>query len=268
MNSKVWMVIIFIGVGAVGAMGMIARFAINSNPKLQKTIQFKQDLAHAFEARGVREVSVRRLSGHGAYQLTLIAELPQTDEELERLDADVADFFIREYEDRSSRFLKISYAPVRSAWGIRFAHAEPTREKDVELAELRRKQVKAKRQRQLLTDLAALAELRVASLTFEGTEELKLDLQLAVEEDDLTRLLVIAKSAERKSRTQLRGFYSKLLVRVFAPKELSGEDTDSGPGGEERSEDAVEKLPTEAGEMGETELLLSVRFDRRGVRLR
>ena len=59
------------GVGSLGLLGLMTKFAIDSSPDLQAMIRFKAALARDFQTRGVEEVSLRREQRPRGFRLFL-----------------------------------------------------------------------------------------------------------------------------------------------------------------------------------------------------
>ena len=84
MGAKVWLLIVVLGIASICAFGFMAKFMVESNPRLLKLGNMKQALAEDFSSQGLEEVSVRALPGRRGYEVRLSVPRSQV--------ADVASF--------------------------------------------------------------------------------------------------------------------------------------------------------------------------------
>ena len=86
MGSKQWIVILAFGLVGLCSMGLLTKFAVDSNPQLKKLVQIKAALASDLRPRGVEEVSLRRMPGSG-FQIRLVCEPEAGGDDLDLLAA-------------------------------------------------------------------------------------------------------------------------------------------------------------------------------------
>jgi hypothetical protein len=159
MGAKAWLLILGIGMATVVVMGMMTKFVVDSSPDLQDVIRFKTAFADTFGARGMEEVSVRRLGEKNGYELLVTGTFPASDGEGETLDREVAEHFLKSFgARRKPQHLKISY--LRRA-GFGCGKEEPYREKEVSLVRLRAEVEERERRAALGEDLRRLPGCRL-----------------------------------------------------------------------------------------------------------
>lgn len=123
MSSRGSVIILATGVGGLFAFGFLTKLVIDSRPDLQNIIRFKAALAQDFGEKGICEVQLRKEQRQSyRLSLTLSAERSasekesgfkegglEKDEALARLDGEIAEYFLKNFPERSARVLRISY---------------------------------------------------------------------------------------------------------------------------------------------------------------
>ncbi len=213
-SSKTLIIIVVFGLGALVLLGMSMQFVVKSSPGLQETIRFKQCLAQDFSTRGIQEVALRTLEGGSGHHLLLTGTIPESELDRARLDAEVADYFVRTHGDKRAELLRISYHLPRS-WGCSSALAEPHRVEEIRLSPIRRRIARVEKEKVLTVQLE---QLGCRLLSCEVFEESTLEMRVKVAVTDPVEVGNLARRIERDTRGRLRGFYSTLrLLLVGEP---------------------------------------------------
>ena len=244
MSNRTWIVIAVIGIGSVVALGMTMGYVVESSPGLKLAIKFKQSLARDFSTRGIEEVTLRTMPEKLGFHLLLTATLPDDDAERDRLDRDVAEYFVREHGDKRARVLKISYSRPPS-WGCRSAMAEPRRVKEFPLKPIRQRVARAQKEIELATFLEERLGCRlVACESEDGELRVRVDV---VRADRATSTSALVKRVEMSIRGRLRGHYSTLHLTVLG---VGKEDTDGGGTRDRSAGESPSRHPPKDGDAG------------------
>lgn len=108
MRSKAWFGILITGIVGLLALGYLAEMALESSPELQRIVQFKTAFAQDFESRGVETVQLRKAAGGSSYHLLLARRWDGNDpRDLERLEAEIARYFVERFPEADVRALQI-----------------------------------------------------------------------------------------------------------------------------------------------------------------
>ncbi len=210
MNSRSWLLIVIIGVLSVCAFGIMAKVAVESNPNLQRLVEFKTAVAETFAAHGVSEASVRRLADRREYEIVLQCQDAEI-AELAEVDRDVADYFVRNYHDANGTKLKIKYVP-KPQWGCGSSASRPLRQAEVELYPLRLAVRREQRIEKLQTVIDRQPKMSFRSVLW-NQRDVTLEVQvLGGGEKEPEK---VSRWVESQARTQLRGFYKQLRVRLW-----------------------------------------------------
>jgi hypothetical protein len=145
--------IVVIGILGLALLGFMTKFAIESNADLRDVIRFKTAFAEDFESSGIEEVSLRRYPNGFRMTLTRSADSsPSSPGERQdaALDERIAEYFVREFPDRSIRVLNLKHVSPGS-FGCRAG--EILREQEIALEGIRQAVALQERRQRMLTSL-------------------------------------------------------------------------------------------------------------------
>ena len=111
MNSRFLIIILVMGIVGMAAMGMITKFAFESNKELQKVARFKQELLDQFGEQGISEVSYRRLPKRQGAVLRMVGD-PSKIGEAETLHREIAEYYAKNFWGSGPQ-LKLVYVPPK-----------------------------------------------------------------------------------------------------------------------------------------------------------
>jgi hypothetical protein len=134
MRSRPWIAILAIGIVALLVLGFLTKLAVEASPQLQNVIRFKTAFAKDFNDERVEEVSLRKSSRGGGYQLILRSRRDAPLPESQDLDQRIAEYFVEKFPDKDARRLEISYEWVGS---MGCEGGAPYRSKEVALLSVR-----------------------------------------------------------------------------------------------------------------------------------
>ncbi len=229
MNPRSLIVIVLMGVGALGSLGMIAGYALESDPELKDSVRFRADAAKEFAPRGVTIVALRRLPAPArGYELRVSLEADDASSRPEdasaregTLAADLAEFLVRRHPDRHAKTLRVTVVPPASSWGWGESASEERVLDNVELQPIRWRVLFETRQRGFRADVAA--QLAAEAVRVEESERrLEVDVRLSDEGASRDEQVSLSDRIEKLARARLTGFYDSLAVRI-----LAGGDGDS-----------------------------------------
>jgi hypothetical protein len=151
------------GVGGLVSFGLLTKLVIDQSPDLKKIILFKTALARDFAERGISEIQLRK-EQRQVYRLSLASDRSMSEEELVRFDGELAEYFLKNFPEKSAQILRISYLSAGS--GCRAATER--RAKEVSLNALRRGLLQPSQRAHLEERLRADLSCRLVSLERHG----------------------------------------------------------------------------------------------------
>jgi hypothetical protein len=223
MRSRFLVVVILIGVGAMAALGMVTKLALDSNKDLQGVTKFKAMFLEAFAAEGIEEISYRRLQGNGGVVLQLVAR-PERLSSADDIHRRIAEYFVKEFS-RQPGTLKLSYQ-TPSSFGC--GGAETFLDREFRVREVQAQAEERQRRSELEKKVASRPGFQLVAIDKDG-ERLRVDVECPACSKDSAgledQLAGLAKDIAAHYRLPAR---SRLEVRLFAaivvPAPLPGQE--------------------------------------------
>jgi len=150
------------GILGMVALGLLTKFAFDSDKGLQAVSRFKVEMLENFRSRGLEEVSYRRIRPDGGSKglvLKMIAE-PESIAANDPLHAAIAEFYLEKFPS-ATHSLKLTYQP-RARWGC--SAQVPFLEKEFSIAELRAEIQARKNREQLVNTLRSKHGLELVAV--------------------------------------------------------------------------------------------------------
>jgi hypothetical protein len=246
MSARAWIIIMTMGLVGLCLLGLLTKFAVDSTPDLQRMIQFKSALASEFEDRGVEEVSMRKLHAKGYHVLLTVG--PGETSPGDRLETDVARYFVEKFPDRTVIALEVEKA-ARPSFGC--GTIEPGPKRQFTLGQVRAEMAEEERRRRLEAEVAAAMGFRVVEC---GRQAGTLRVVAEAPPGYAGDLTEAARKIEPFVRSTHGGKYSSLEVRARGPAAPSSGGAGLDGGAKDRGGAPASAPPREA----------EVRFDRAG----
>ena len=183
MKSKSVLIILFLGFGAVIAFGLGTKFAFESNKGLQQVADFKSTVVRVCAARGVEEVTYKRLPKRTGVEIGVVAEASVLEQSPE-LESEIAEIYSRSFRRQRGKLRLIWLEP--RFWG---RSKTPYHESEFNLHALRAR---------------LAAEERRAKVAQIVAERTGLDVQTMDTERGGVRIVLHVDPAQAKDREQLQ----------------------------------------------------------------
>lgn len=117
MGSRSSLVVLIIGIVAVGAFGFLMKIALDSTPGLIEIGKIKKAIASSYSDRGLDEVKIRPLPKKLGYKIQMVfEEIPTEGGSQEVLSRDVAALFLKTFKGQKRRNLEVTLLQS-SGWG-------------------------------------------------------------------------------------------------------------------------------------------------------
>jgi hypothetical protein len=215
MGSKQWIVILAFGLVGLCSMGLLTKFAVDSNPQLKKIVQIKAALASDLRSRGVEEVSLRRMPRSG-FQIRLVCEPEAGGDDLDLL---AAKSFAKGYPEAVGE--KLEVLRVEPA-GFGCSGETVAKQTEFNLQSLRVSAAEEGRQERLSGDLAQKLGMRLIRRVKED-RALRVEVQ-APPGAALEEMQALARKAEPIVRAaEFPPTYANLILVVHPQPESSGQ---------------------------------------------
>lgn len=105
-RSKSTLVVLIMGIMALAAMGLVVKFAFDSNPALAEVIQTKRELAEQFGGSGLDELSIRTLPRRAGYHVRAVfGQITPDDGDV--VAESLARAFLERFDGRRRRTLRV-----------------------------------------------------------------------------------------------------------------------------------------------------------------